>query len=163
MRAGESDTATTLLVEGPTVALGQQVGALTRHRGILGIVCIERDGLLQVLDLYPRFTGDHPFSHLAGANIPQALLALVASESPRPESVRPRKSWMREISPSLRRGEPHLPEGTEIAPEIRETPEKARTPVGPRRRRVRPEGLPPLSVEGRFRERVDVSRVSGEG
>ena len=87
MRAGESDTATTLPVEGPLADLGRRVSALTRHRGIWGVDCIERAGVLHVLDLNPRFTGDYPFSHLAGANIPRALLALVAGESPRPEDL----------------------------------------------------------------------------
>ena len=40
------------------------------------------------MDLKPRFTGDYPFCHLAGANVPRALLALVAGESPRPEDLR---------------------------------------------------------------------------
>jgi carbamoyl-phosphate synthase large subunit len=87
MRAGESDTATTLPVDARFCALGRRLSALTRHRGIWGVDCMERDGVLHVLDLNPRFTGDYPFSHLAGANIPRALLALVAGELPRPEDL----------------------------------------------------------------------------
>jgi carbamoyl-phosphate synthase large subunit len=87
MRAGESDTATTLPVEGAMAELGRRVSFLTQHIGIWGLDCIEREGVLHVLDLNARFTGDYPFSHLAGANIPRALLALVAGEAPRPEDL----------------------------------------------------------------------------
>jgi len=87
MRAGESDTATTLPVEGALAALGRRLSALTRHLGIWGVDCIERHGALHVLDLNPRFTGDYPFCHLAGADIPRALLALVAGKAPRPEDL----------------------------------------------------------------------------
>lgn len=87
MRAGESDSATTLPVDASLQALGRQLSSLTRHIGIWGIDCIERDGALHVLDLNPRFTGDYPFCHLAGANIPRALLAMAAGESPRPEDL----------------------------------------------------------------------------
>lgn len=87
MRAGESDSATTLPVDASLQALGRRLSALTRHVGIWGIDLIEREGVLHVLDLNPRFTGDYPFCHLAGAHIPRALLALVAGESPRPEDL----------------------------------------------------------------------------
>jgi carbamoyl-phosphate synthase large subunit len=87
MRAGESDVATTLTVETAWTALARQLSALTRHRGIWGIDGIVQEGRFHVLDLNPRFTGDYPFSHLAGANIPRALLALVAGQTPRPEDL----------------------------------------------------------------------------
>ena len=75
----------------------------TRHIGIWGVDCIERDGVLHVLDLNPRFTGDYPFSHLAGANIPRALLALVAGERPRPEDLhcRPGVTGYKDLVPRL--------------------------------------------------------------
>lgn len=88
MRAGESDAATTLPVDGPLADLGERLGALTGHIGIWGVDCIDQDGMLHVLDLNPRFTGDYPFSHLAGANIPRALLALVAGEPASPADLR---------------------------------------------------------------------------
>lgn len=103
MRAGESDTATTLPLDIRLSALGQKLSGLTRHIGIWGIDCIEQDGVLQVLDLNPRFTGDYPFCHLAGADIPRALLELVAGESPRPADLvcRPGVSGYKDLVPRL--------------------------------------------------------------
>jgi carbamoyl-phosphate synthase large subunit len=103
MRAGESDSATSLPVEGPLAAVGRRLSALTRHIGVWGLDCIEREGVLHVLDINPRFTGDYPFCHLAGANIPRALLALVAGESPRPEDLRCRAgvSGYKDLVPRL--------------------------------------------------------------
>jgi carbamoyl-phosphate synthase large subunit len=103
MRAGESDSATTLPLDIRLSALSQKLSGLTRHIGIWGIDCIEQDGVLQVLDLNPRFTGDYPFCHLAGADIPRALLALVAGESPRPADLvcRPGVSGYKDLVPRL--------------------------------------------------------------
>jgi carbamoyl-phosphate synthase large subunit len=78
MRAGESDTASTVPVDATLAALFWRLSRLTRHIGIWGLDCVVRQGTPFVLDLNPRFTGAYPFSHLAGANIPRALLALVA-------------------------------------------------------------------------------------
>ena len=74
MRAGESDKATTV---DPVIAgdIPFQLSTLTRHKGIWGIDCMNDQGVLRVIDINPRFTGDYPFHQLAGANIPAALLA----------------------------------------------------------------------------------------
>jgi carbamoyl-phosphate synthase large subunit len=103
MRAGESDAATTLPVHPSWAALARRLSALTRHRGIWGVDGIVQDGEFHVLDLNPRFTGDYPFSHLAGAHIPRALLALVAGESPRQEDLlcRAPVSGYKEIVPRV--------------------------------------------------------------
>ncbi|MDW2309496.1 ATP-grasp domain-containing protein [Vibrio sp. 1075] len=73
MRAGESDSATSrnpMLVD----SLAKTFSSLTRHKGIWGVDCIERNGEFFIIDVNPRFTGDYPFHHLAGADIPKALL-----------------------------------------------------------------------------------------
>jgi carbamoyl-phosphate synthase large subunit len=74
MRAGESDMATTV---DPALAgdLPRRISTLTRHAGIWGVDCMYDGGELRVIDINPRFTGDYPFNHLAGANVPAALLA----------------------------------------------------------------------------------------
>ncbi|QTF91381.1 ATP-grasp domain-containing protein [Halomonas sp. BM-2019] len=74
MRAGESDMATTV---DPALAgeLPRRISALTGHSGIWGVDCMDDDGVLRVIDINPRFTGDYPFNQLAGANVPAALLA----------------------------------------------------------------------------------------
>lgn len=83
MRAGESDMATTV---DPALAgeLPQRISTLTRHLGIWGVDCMDDDGVLRVIDINPRFTGDYPFNHLAGANVPAALLAWSEGRHPDP-------------------------------------------------------------------------------
>jgi carbamoyl-phosphate synthase large subunit len=88
MRAGESDSATTL----PHDVLGDlphRLAALTRHPGIWGVDVMMDGTAPKVIDVNPRFTGDYPFHHLAGADVPAALLAWVAGEEPKDEWLRP--------------------------------------------------------------------------
>lgn len=88
MRAGESDTATTVecAVFGD---LPVRLSQLTQHRGIWGIDVIVRDGVPHIIDINPRFTGDYPFQHLAGANIPAALVAWARGDLPEPRWLSP--------------------------------------------------------------------------
>jgi carbamoyl-phosphate synthase large subunit len=81
MRAGESDTATTV---DPAIVgeLPVKLSGLTRHPGIWGVDIIVGDGIPRIIDINPRFTGDYPFQHVAGANIPAALLAWARGEEP---------------------------------------------------------------------------------
>jgi carbamoyl-phosphate synthase large subunit len=84
MRAGESDTASTVPLDAALARMARELSALTGHIGIWGVDCLSQEGTPFILDLNPRFTGAYPFSHLAGANIPRALLALVAGKSVEP-------------------------------------------------------------------------------
>lgn len=135
MRAGESDAATTLPVDGPLADLGERLGALTGHIGIWGVDCIDQDGMLHVLDLNPRFTGDYPFSHLAGANIPRALLALVAGEPASPTDLR--------CEPGVRGYKDLVPRLCAAAPEpqrigVPATAQPTRDPLGSSSTRLKP-------------------------
>jgi len=87
MRAGESDMAATV---DPLLAgdLPLKLAALTRHPGLWGVDVVERQGRMVVLDVNPRFTGDYPFHHLAGADIPAALLAWATGRQPDPQWLR---------------------------------------------------------------------------
>jgi len=75
MRAGETDSAITL--QHPRIeALGRTISKATRHLGNVDADFFElEDGEVALLELNPRFGGGYPFSHLAGANVPAALLA----------------------------------------------------------------------------------------
>jgi len=88
MRAGESDRATTLAPDSAG-DLPKRLSALTRHVGIWEVDCMNDNGLLRIIDVNPRFTGDYPFHHIAGANIPAAIIAWVKGVPPEPRWFKP--------------------------------------------------------------------------
>lgn len=74
MRSGETDQAITVPA-GPFEALARSLGEVTKHRGLIDTdVIVDQDGVPYVIDINPRFGGGYPFSHVAGARIPQAYL-----------------------------------------------------------------------------------------
>lgn len=74
MRAGETDRAVTAVHEG-VEALGTAVGRALGHIANLDCDVFVMDGLCYLLEMNPRFGGGYPFSHMAGANLPAALIA----------------------------------------------------------------------------------------
>lgn len=76
MRSGETDLAK--IVDDPRlVSLGEKLSALFKHKGNIDVDVLEnQSGDLFVLEINPRFGGGYPFSHLAGADYPAALIAL---------------------------------------------------------------------------------------
>lgn len=74
MRAGESEAATT--VDAAFAGqLARRLSETTRHPGVWGVDLMMHNGVPKVIDINPRFTGDYPFQHIAGADIPSALIA----------------------------------------------------------------------------------------
>ena len=74
MRAGQTDRASTV-ADARLEGLGELIGRGLGHRGVLDCdVFVDHAGPC-VIDLNPRFGGGYPFSHLAGANLPAALIA----------------------------------------------------------------------------------------
>lgn len=74
MRAGETDKAVTVDPD----KFRNAVEAIARnlpHRGNLDCDFLERDGMVYLLEMNPRFGGGYPFTHLAGANHVAMLLA----------------------------------------------------------------------------------------
>jgi carbamoyl-phosphate synthase large subunit len=89
MRAGNTDRAIT--VADPALErLGQVLGRRLKHLGSLDCDVIATDGGYLVIDLNPRFGGGYPFSHMAGANIPAALVAWAEGTEPDPSWLRSR-------------------------------------------------------------------------
>lgn len=82
MRSGETDMAK--VVEDPNVtALGDRLANLFQHRGNIDIDVLENQaGDLFVLEVNARFGGGYPFSHLAGADFPAALIAMAEEKQP---------------------------------------------------------------------------------
>ena len=73
MRSGETDSAET--VEIPALrAIGERISDLLKHRGNLDMDLFEKDGEFYILELNARFGGGYPFSHMAGVNLPQAII-----------------------------------------------------------------------------------------
>jgi carbamoyl-phosphate synthase large subunit len=92
MRAGETDASITVQDEALT-CLGARIGQALAHIGNLDcdvIVTMQGPG---ILDLNPRFGGGYPFSHVAGADLPAALLAWAEGNYVNP-------SWLR-VRPNL--------------------------------------------------------------
>jgi carbamoyl-phosphate synthase large subunit len=74
MRGGETDRAVTL--DNPKlVAIGEKIGRNLKHIGNLDCDVLWGPQGYCVLELNPRFGGGYPFSHVAGANLPAALIA----------------------------------------------------------------------------------------
>lgn len=83
MRAGETDRAITV----ENIALqetGWTIGRHLRHVGNLDCDVFLTPAGPQVLELNPRFGGGYPFSHVAGANVPAAILAWAENRAPDP-------------------------------------------------------------------------------
>ena len=87
MRSGESDSATSCTTE-EVQELGATLSELLRVPGFCGIDYLEHEGRQLIIDINPRFTGDYPFSHQAGLNVPRALVAWARGQTPAPEWLR---------------------------------------------------------------------------
>ncbi len=74
MRSGETDYAET--VDQPDLEkLGEQLGKATRHISNLDVDAFIVNGVPYILEMNARFGGGYPFSHIAGVNLPKAILA----------------------------------------------------------------------------------------
>lgn len=79
MRAGETDMAE--IVADPELhELGRRLSACLKHIGNLDVDCFETEGRFSVLELNCRFGGQYPFAHLAGADFPGAIVAMIRGE-----------------------------------------------------------------------------------
>ncbi len=83
MRDGNTDRAVTV-AGSHFEELGQKLGALIRHAGVVDCDLIETPEGLFVIDLNPRLGGGYPFSHMAGADLPAALVAWASGRTPEP-------------------------------------------------------------------------------
>ncbi len=73
MRAGETDSAVT--VDEPEIkALGERLAAIFRHPGNVDVDVFKTEHGAYILEMNARFGGGYPFSHMAGADLPQAIV-----------------------------------------------------------------------------------------
>jgi len=75
MRAGETDIAVTSK-DSSIENLGKTLSFLTRNPGLMDCDIIKANKKIYVLEINPRFGGQYPFFHHAGANIPAFLIGL---------------------------------------------------------------------------------------
>lgn len=89
MRAGATDRAVTV-ADTHLERLGAQIGVQLAHIGSLDCDVMATDRGHFVLDMNPRIGGGYPFSHVAGANLPAALIAWANREEPDPSWLKAR-------------------------------------------------------------------------
>ena len=89
MRSGETDRAVTVTDEA-LATLGMVIGSRLGHIGNMDCDVITNDTGCYVIDMNPRFGGGYPFSHMAGANVPAALMCWSLG-------IRPDPTWLRVV------------------------------------------------------------------
>jgi carbamoyl-phosphate synthase large subunit len=92
MRAGQTDRAITVKND-QLERLGEVIGQKLGHVGNLDCDVFITQSNCYVLDLNPRLGGGYPYSHIAGANLPAALIAWANREEPD-------TSWLR-LQPNI--------------------------------------------------------------
>ncbi len=88
MRAGETDEA--MVVDNPElVRLGERIAAAFPHPGNMDVdVIVGKDGPV-VLEMNARFGGGYPFTHIAGVDLPAAIVAWASGGDVSDEALRP--------------------------------------------------------------------------
>lgn len=100
MRSGETDVAIT--EDNPElVHVGETLSKHLGHVANLDVDVFLTNNGPHVLELNPRFGGGYPFSHLAGANLPAAIVAWLQGRASPPEyvSIRPNVLGIKGIQP----------------------------------------------------------------
>lgn len=73
MRSGETDSAVT--IDDPQLKrMGERLSSLSQHPGNLDVDVFMVGNDPYILEMNPRFGGGYPFSHVAGANLPLAIV-----------------------------------------------------------------------------------------
>jgi carbamoyl-phosphate synthase large subunit len=83
MWAGQTDQAITVR-DDRLELIGQLIGEKLGHFGILDCDVLVTEHGCYVIDINPRIGGGYPFSHIAGANLPAALVAWANGQQPDP-------------------------------------------------------------------------------
>lgn len=80
MRSGETDCA--VVVENEAISnFAKKLAQLLRHVGNMDAdIFLTSDGKIYLLELNARFGGGYPFSHMAGINLPKAIIKWINNE-----------------------------------------------------------------------------------
>ena len=90
MRSGETDCAIT--VDNLNIrSLGEQIARMSNHIANLDVdVMQSEEGTNYVIEMNARFGGGYPFSHLAGVNLPQAIINWLLDKPVEKDMLTPR-------------------------------------------------------------------------
>lgn len=102
MRAGETDSA--IIVEDKQLYdLGKYISSKLKHIANLDVDCFLVNGKYYILEMNCRFGGQYPFSHLAGANFPRAIISMLNEEDIDSELLKtiPRTIGIKDIEPKI--------------------------------------------------------------
>lgn len=80
MRAGETDVAQVIKNDDLT-KIGEKISKLMNHILNMDIDVFFSNGKFYILDMNARFGGGYPFSHIAGVNLPKAILRWLNNEN----------------------------------------------------------------------------------
>lgn len=89
MRSGETDCAQTRYHK-EMHKLSEKLSGCLGHIANLDVDVFEDEDKLYVLEMNARFGGGYPFSHMAGVNLPKAIIAWLKSEKPENSCFTPR-------------------------------------------------------------------------
>lgn len=79
MRSGETDCAITV-DDQKAREIGKKISGLSHHPGNLDCDVFVADGEYYVLEMNARFGGGYPFSHIAGVDLPKAIVMWLKGE-----------------------------------------------------------------------------------
>lgn len=93
MRSGETDAA--IIAENNEIeAIGKIISRKLRHPGNLDADVFLVDGVPYLLEMNARFGGGYPFSHVAGVNVPLAIIKWLNNEKVALEHLTPKQGVM---------------------------------------------------------------------
>lgn len=77
MRSGETDCAE-IMKNQDMIDIGKKISSLSKHIANLDVdLFLDKKGKIYVLEMNSRFGGGYPFSHIAGVNLPRAIVEWV--------------------------------------------------------------------------------------
>jgi len=89
MREGETAAARTVDA-GRFSVVARALSERFAHQGCMDVDVIVYGEEVMLLDVNPRFGGGYPFSHLAGADLPAALVSWASGDEPDPRWLQPK-------------------------------------------------------------------------
>jgi len=80
MRSGETDCAITVN-HGELKSIGKRISELTKHIANMDVDVFVANDKVYILEMNARFGGGYPFSHMAGVNLPKAIVKWINNQS----------------------------------------------------------------------------------